>query len=220
MAVKLELQCLLEAVHIQTEWRGIACMWMDTHTLDKSKKMLDSETFTRVKFQIYNFLVTFHRLMNIENDVASGEHFKSEIETKTQNCKSKRADFRDKGRCQCKAFLSLTQSISVKNCFDVSSSLSEYNKPVCSLLAFLPIMGYLLLNAQLCCMWKCTYSPIKKYDKPKGWGTVVCVWWKSEKDRQSVFSPVVSSPTRYKDTGNRSTSWQQRSKTGREEIDP
>ena len=35
---------------------------------------------------------------------------------------------------------------------------------------------------------------------------------KKSEDRQYVFSPEVSSPTRYKDTGNRSTSFQQRRK--------
>lgn len=52
----------------------------------------------------------------------------------------------------------------------------------------------------------------------KGESCVWYQWWKSEKDRQCVFSPVLSSPAQYKDTGNRNTSWQQKEKkkTGRE----
>lgn len=42
-----------------SHWVKRCCMWIGTHTRHKSEQMLETDTFTRVKFQIYNFLITF-----------------------------------------------------------------------------------------------------------------------------------------------------------------
>lgn len=88
-------------------------------------------------------------------------------------------DFRDKDCCVSVEKLLWSQLILERE---------RAHQPTASVRASLSKMGYSYIYAQLCCMHEPTYSPIK-------WEGQCVVF----------FSPEVSSPTRYKETRNRST---------------
>lgn len=152
--------------------------------------------------------------MDTENNVASGAQCKGDVETQIVE----RADFRDSGRCLCKAFLSLTQSIRSKCQKTVLMSAHPWKKvrqavaSVCAVLASLSKMGHSPINAQLCCMCKHTSSGRRN---PKDKGELSLILAMKKWEGQAVcFRPVVSSPIA---TRTLETSWQQKRKRERED---